>query len=116
MLPLPLLYGRAFTLRLTLGVLDRDVFALIRFEDGSDVGWCKDADGWEAREGPHQWPGLAKWTTPFGTERRHGLTFKERNQVDQPLVTRLTIPRLDDDGVLRLKRYMFGIGVDEDYL
>lgn len=39
------------------------------------------------------------------------LTFEERYELDKPLITRFTFPGLQHNGVFRVRRHMFRMGV-----
>lgn len=47
MFTLPLLNRRLLALRLSLRVFERDVLALVSFDDRSYVGWLENTDGWK---------------------------------------------------------------------
>ena len=86
-------------LRLLLGVFDWDVLALIRFKNLTDIRRFVDTNGCE----------LLVSLEKGG--RQVSLTFEEGYELDEPFIARFPFPRLQDNGILRVRRHMFRVRV-----
>jgi len=87
---------------LFLGILERDVFALIRFENRADIRRFVYTNG-------------CRFPVSLEVEGGQGkLTFEEGYELDKPFIARLAFPRPHYNGVFRVRCHMFRVRVNLD--
>jgi hypothetical protein len=80
---LPFLYECLLILRLLLGILDGDIFSLVRLENCTDIRGFVNANGCQS-------PPSVEKSGNSSVE----LTFEEGYELNKPFVTRFTFPWL----------------------
>jgi hypothetical protein len=100
----PLIHSRECSrapFRLLLGVLERDILALVCLEKRAHIRWLVDADSYRSEV--------------VSSERKGsqgGLTFEEGYEFNEPTVPRLALPWFQNNGIFWVGCHVFRMCVE----
>lgn len=95
----PFFYELPLIFRLLLGILERDVLALIRLENRTDIRRFVNTNGCE----------LVSLENNGGQIK--SFTFKKGYELDEPFIAGFSFPRLQDNGIFEVSCHVFRMRV-----